>query len=92
MIVALERFDGTRLVKDMRQVGADSTVILAPRRSLLALDKVHDYMRYDKTEEVHEGLPLFRQSAESLELHVDGRATTICPMQRDAEKSIGRIS
>ncbi len=91
MRVALERFDGSRLIKDMRQVGEDSTVILAPRRSLLDIEEVHDWMRYDKTEETHEGLPLFRQSAESLELHIDGKMSTIVPMQRDGEKAIGEI-
>lgn len=91
MRVALERFDGSRLVKDLSYVNEGSTVILAPRRSLWNTDAVHDYMRYDKTEEIHDGLPLFRQSAESLDIEINGKTVKVTPMQRDAERAIGEI-
>lgn len=81
MKLAAERFDGSRVIKEMPYVGEDSTVILVPRRNLLT-GEVEDYMRFDKTKETHEGLSLFRQSALSLVVKFDGvEETTIVPQQ-----------
>lgn len=67
MKAAFERFDGSRLTKDLPRVGDESTVILVPRRSSMLGFEIFDYMRFNKTEEIHEGLPLFRQSKEKLD-------------------------
>lgn len=76
---------------DAHYVTEDSTVVLVPRRDLLADGEIVDWMRYDKTEEIHEGLPLFRQSGESCDVEINGELVTVVPMQRDGPRSAGEM-
>lgn len=89
MKVSIEKFDGSRIVKNMPNVGEESTMILVPRRSLLDIDEIYDWMRFDKTAEYHEGLPLFCQSDKPCEFKVNSQVIIIA--SRDSEESIGEI-
>ncbi len=89
MRAAFERFDGTRLVKEMPYVGADATVILIPRRDAFSGEAM-DYMRFDKTTDTHEGAPLFKQSSEPLEVTLEAGMVKPTIVQADDKRSVIR--
>ncbi len=66
MTAVFERFTGTRFVKTLPRVQEGCDLVLIPRRDLMLHGAIIDWMRFNRTDEVHEGLPIYLQSDEQI--------------------------
>lgn len=82
MKLAAQRFDGSIVIKDLPYVTDTSDLVLVPRRNAFT-NEIVEFMRFDKTEQLHEGLPLFVQSDEALDYEDNEQETHhIIPQQK----------
>lgn len=86
MRLIVQRFGGIRQTKDMRYISDNSVVVLIPRRDFWS-EEVIDYMRFDKTDEIQDGLPVFVQSAQEIEAEVNGKMVKYPVMHPEAQPS-----